>query len=42
MGLDEVQVTRNNEGEELLSCPEGLWLENGRLRHVPIPDGKEH
>lgn len=39
---DDVDVSRNDETEDLLACPHGAGLEDGRLRHFPIPGGEVH
>lgn len=39
---DDIDVSRNDEAEDLLACPQRTGLEDGRLRHFPIPGGEEH
>ena len=39
---DDVDVSWNDETEDLLACPEGTWLEDGWLGHFPVPGGEEH
>lgn len=39
---DDVDVSRNDETEDLLACPQRTGLKDGWLRHLPIPGGEEH
>lgn len=39
---DHVNVSWNDETEDLLASPQRTGFENGRLRHLPIPGGEEH
>ena len=38
----EVELARDDEGEELLSSPQGPWLEDCWGRHFPVPGRQEH
>lgn len=42
MRSDDVDVSRNDEAENLLACPQRTGFEDGRLRHFSIPGGEEH
>lgn len=42
MGADTVDVAGNDEGEDLLSCPQGPGLQDGWLWDLPVPRGQEH
>lgn len=39
---DHVDVSRNDETEDLLPCPQSAGLEDGWLRHFAVPSGEEH
>ena len=39
---DAVDSARDDEGEELLACPQRPWFQYGWLGHVAVPYGQEH
>lgn len=39
---DHVNVSRNDEAEDLLAGPQRTGLEDCRLRHFPVPRRQEH
>lgn len=39
---DDIDVSRNDKAEDLLSCPQRTRFENGWLWHFTIPGGQEH
>lgn len=39
---DHVDVSRDDEAEDLLPGPQSAWLEDGWLRHFAVPSGEEH
>lgn len=42
VGTDAIDVTRYDEGEDLLACPQRPGLEDSWLWDFPIPRGEEH
>ena len=42
MGVDQVDIAWDDEGEHLLASPELLGLQDGRLRYLSIPAWKPH
>lgn len=39
---DHIDVSWNDEAEDLLAGPQSAGLQDGWLRHFPIPSGEEH
>lgn len=39
---DHVDVSRDDEAEDLLPGPQSTGLEDGWLRHFAVPSGEEH
>ena len=39
---DHVHISRNDHTEDLFSCPQRLWLENGWLYKLAIPIRNPH
>ena len=42
VSADDVDVAGYDEREHLLASPEGLWLQDGWLRHLTVPTGQPH
>lgn len=42
VGADAVDVAWYDEGEDLFARPQGPRLQDGWLRHLPVPRGQEH
>lgn len=42
VGTNTVDMTRYDEGEDLLSCPQGPGLEDSWLWDLSIPRGQKH
>lgn len=39
---DHVDVSGNDEAEDLLACPQGAGLDDRRLGDLAVPRGEEH
>ena len=42
MSADDIDIAGYDEREHLLASPEGLWLQDGWLRHLTVPTGQPH
>lgn len=42
VGTDTIDVSRYDEGEDLLACPQGPGLEDSWLWDLAIPRGQKH